>query len=238
MQFGIAEALVLAQLSRDHIRLLNLEACRRSQLQQLVQGQGLLQSFRQRGRAAGMSQEGIQLRKRHGGGVRDCSVLTAGSPGCGLAKARPSLQTWQTRRAAMRSSPSTTEPDGALPTWMRRSGAALTALIAVLFVVVLVQVRQQGQRLQALQDRLQTLENNRDLERTNALEEQLRSTVQRLQSLEGLERTLQRLSSEQESLRQLIRSGASGLGSREPQPLPAPELLPPPAPAPMPAPRP
>lgn len=138
----------------------------------------------------------------------------------------------------MRSSPSTTEPDGALPTWMRRGGAALTALIAVLFVVVLVQVRQQGQRLQALQDRLQTLENNRDLERTNALEEQLRSTVQRLQSLEGLERTLQRLSSEQESLRQLIRSGASGLGSREPQPLPAPELLPPPAPAPMPAPRP
>jgi len=197
-------------------------------------------SWPARWRVAGMSQEGIQLRKRHGGGVRDCSVLTAGSPGCGLAKARPSLQTWRTSRAAMRSSPSSTEPDGVLPTWMRRGGAALTTLIAVLFVVVLLQVRQQGQRLQTLQDRLQTLENNRDLERTNALEEQLRSTVQRLQSLEGMERTLQRLSSEQESLRQLIRSGASGLGSREPQPLPAPELLPPPtpAPAPMPAPRP
>lgn len=119
---------------------------------------------------------------------------------------------------------------------MRRGGAALTALVAVLFVVVVIQVRHQGQRLQALQDRLQSLENNRDLERTNALEEQLRSTVQRLQSLEGMERTLQRLSSEQESLRQMISSGTAGLGSREPQLLPPPELLP--VPTPTPAPRP
>lgn len=136
----------------------------------------------------------------------------------------------------MRSSSSPTQADGVLPTWMRRGGAALTALVAVLFVVVVIQVRHQGQRLQALQDRLQSLENNRDLERTNALEEQLRSTVQRLQSLEGMERTLQRLSSEQESLRQMISSGTAGLGSREPQLLPPPELLP--VPTPTPAPRP
>jgi TolA-binding protein len=92
---------------------------------------------------------------------------------------------------------------------MRWLGAGLTALLAVLFVVLLQQVRQQGQRLQALQDRLQQMENARDLERTNALEEQLRSTVVRLQNLEGLEQSLQRLSSEQDSLRQQIRSAGS-----------------------------
>jgi len=98
------------------------------------------------------------------------------------------------------------ETASGLPTWMRWGGAGLTALLAVLFVVLLQQVRGQGQRLQTLQDRIQSLENAQDLERTNALEEQLRSTVQRLQNLEGIEQTLQRLSSEQENLRLQIRS--------------------------------
>lgn len=98
------------------------------------------------------------------------------------------------------------ETTSGLPTWMRWGGAGLTALLAVLFVVLLQQVRGQGQRLQTLQDRIQSLENAQDLERTNALEEQLRSTVQRLQNLEGIEQTLQRLSSEQENLRLQIRS--------------------------------
>ena len=98
------------------------------------------------------------------------------------------------------------ETTSGLPTWMRWGGAGLTALLAVLFVVLLLQVRGQGQRLQTLQDRIQSLENAQDLERTNALEEQLRSTVQRLQNLEGIEQTLQRLSSEQENLRLQIRS--------------------------------
>ncbi|MFM2081085.1 MAG: hypothetical protein RLZZ219_1767 [Cyanobacteriota bacterium] len=116
---------------------------------------------------------------------------------------------------------------------MRWLGAGLTALLAVLFVVLLQQVRQQGQRLQALQDRLQAMENTQDLERTNALEEQLRSTVLRLQNLEGLESSLQRLSSEQESLRQQLRSAGSrspsepGPGLLDPLEPTAPSLLPP-----------
>jgi TolA-binding protein len=122
-------------------------------------------------------------------------------------------------------------PDAAdgLPTWMRWGGAGLTALLAVLFVVLLLQVRGQGQRLQTLQDRIQSLENAQDLERTNALEEQLRSTVQRLQNLEGIEQTLQRLSNEQENLRLQLRSaGRNSGGSMDLQPL-LPEE--PPAPA-------
>jgi hypothetical protein len=107
---------------------------------------------------------------------------------------------------------STSSPQAPLPTWMRRTGAGLTALVAVLFVVLLIQVRQQGARLQTLQDKVQTLENEKDLDRTNALEEQVLSTAERLQNLEGLEQSVQALRSEQASLRAQLRSQ-----EREPQ---------------------
>ena len=93
-----------------------------------------------------------------------------------------------------------------LPQWMRLLGAGLTGLLAVLFVVVLQQTREQGQRLQQLQDKVQTIENANDLERTNALEDQLRSTVERLQTLEGIEQKVQSLSSQVQTLRDLQRS--------------------------------
>ncbi len=112
----------------------------------------------------------------------------------------------------MSSSARSSSPQAPLPTWMRRTGASLTALVAVLFVVVVLQVRQQGERIQTLQDKLQTLENEKDLDRTNALEEQVRSTAERLQNLEGLEQTVQSLRSEQASLRAQLRSQ-----EREPQ---------------------
>ena len=112
----------------------------------------------------------------------------------------------------MSTSARSSSPQAPLPTWMRRTGAGLTALLAVLFVVLLLQVRQQGERIQTLQDKLQTLENEKDLDRTNALEEQVRSTAERLQNLEGLEQTVQGLRSEQASLRAQLRSQ-----EREPQ---------------------
>jgi hypothetical protein len=102
--------------------------------------------------------------------------------------------------------PSSAASDQPLPAWMRRAGAALTACMSVLFVVLLLQVRQQGERIQTLQDKVQTLENDNDLERTNAIEEQVRSTAERLQNLEGLAQDVQRLSSEQAGLRAELRS--------------------------------
>ena len=42
----------------------------------------------------------------------------------------------------MSSSARSSSPQAPLPTWMRRAGAGLTALVAVLFVVLLLQVRQ------------------------------------------------------------------------------------------------
>ncbi len=112
----------------------------------------------------------------------------------------------------MSRSASSNEPPAALPVWMRRAGAALTAMVSVLFVVLLLQVRQQGERIQSLQDNVQTLENTNDLDRTNALEEQLRSNAARLQNLEGLEQSVQSLRSEQAGLRAQIRNQA-----RQPQ---------------------
>lgn len=126
----------------------------------------------------------------------------------------------------MSRTPARLEAPSGLPAWMRWGGAGLTGLLAVLFIVVLQQVRDQGQRLQTLQERVQTLENARDLDRTNALEEQLRATVQRLQALEGLEQAMERLSREQESLRQQIRtgggSGETGLDALPPPQPPGP----------------
>ena len=136
--------------------------------------------------------------------------------GLGLAKWSAALQTCSNRPGVMSPSLTQRDPDGSqaplssLPSWMRWGGAGLTALLAVLFVVLLQQVHQQAQQLQLLQDRVQTLENAKDLERTNALEEQVRATVRRLQNLEGLRASLQRLRGEQESLRQQIRANDDG----------------------------
>lgn len=111
-----------------------------------------------------------------------------------------------------------------LPDWMRRAGAGMTAAVAVLFVVLLVQVRLQSDRIQQLQDKVQTLENANDLERTNALEEQLRSTVERLQGMEGLEQAVQRLSAEQANLK--LQIGRAGYDSGLPPDLMQPPALP------------
>lgn len=224
--------LLFPHLGGDHIAFLKGESVGRGQLQQVLERQGLLQARGQRRGGTGMGQEGIKLRQRHGRGSGSSTVLTVPSRRCRLAKAEVTPQTCRSRRGPMSRTPARPDAAPGLPSWMRWGGAGLTALLAVLFVVLLQQVRQQGQQLQALQDRLQTLENAHDLERTNALEEQLRSTVQRLQSLEGLEQTVQRLSQEQAGLRLQVRSSARSHAGSAPEPEP---VLPPEPPAPPPS---
>ena len=114
--------------------------------------------------------------------------------------------------------PSGIEPP--LPRWMRLVGAGLTSLVAVLALVVLHQVQQLARHSQALERRVQGLENQRDLERTQALEAQLHATVQRLQGLEANASQLQELLQQQEEQgRQLQRQLLK-------QNLQPPELLP------------
>lgn len=119
-----------------------------------------------------------------------------------------------------------------LPNWFRWLGAGLTAMLGVLFVVLLQQVRQQAQTIQTIESRLQGLENARAVERTSALEQQLRATSERLQGLERLRGSLESLGQEQNQLRQEVRR----LANRAPllpelpsTPAPLPGTLPAPA---------
>jgi TolA-binding protein len=110
-----------------------------------------------------------------------------------------------------------------LPDWVAWLQAGLTALLAVLFLVMLGKARVQGERIQELQERVQGLQNSRALERTTGLEQQLRSTVERLQALERSNARIDVLSAENSALRgevrQLRRSAASNaLPSLRPEP--------------------
>jgi hypothetical protein len=99
------------------------------------------------------------------------------------------------------------EPSGAqvfLPEWMPWLQAGLTAMLAVLFLVMVGKLRQQSSQLRGLQERVQGLENSRALERTTALEEQLRSTAERLQAVERANAQLGALSSDNARLRQEV----------------------------------
>lgn len=115
---------------------------------------------------------------------------------------------------------------------MRLLGAGLTALVAVLALVVLHQLQEQASRSQTLERRLQALENRRDLERTQALEAQLRAVVERLRGLEANSSQVQEFALQVEDLRRQLQ-----LQRLHPAPEP-PELLPYPEPAPPKASRP
>ncbi|MFS6828602.1 hypothetical protein [Cyanobium sp. ATX-6F1] len=92
--------------------------------------------------------------------------------------------------------------------------------MAVLFVVAIQRLQEQNQSLRQLEQRLQVLENARALERTNALEQQLRATVERVHGLEDdqgrvadLARAQQQLADQVQRLQSLPPGGSfDGLG--------------------------
>jgi len=118
-----------------------------------------------------------------------------------------------------------------LPDWLPWLQAGLTAMLAVLFLVMVGKSRQQTTQLRELQERVQGLENSRALERTTALEGQLRSTVGRLQTLERGQAQLQGLSRENARLRQELQQLRQSAAARAepPEPSLATPLAPPPA---------
>lgn len=92
-----------------------------------------------------------------------------------------------------------------LPDWVPWLQVGLTSMLVVLFVVVVGKTRQQNNQLQELRERIRGLENSRALERTTALEQQLRSTVDRLQDLERGQARLNAIGSDTAQLRQELR---------------------------------
>jgi uncharacterized protein YlxW (UPF0749 family) len=114
--------------------------------------------------------------------------------------------------------------------WVPWLQAGLTAMLAVLFLVMVGKTRQQSTQLRQLQERVEGLENSRALERTTALEQQLRSTAERLQVVERSKARLAVVSSDNARLRQeleALRQPSSdppapgdGLRPQAPPPLP------------------
>ena len=87
-----------------------------------------------------------------------------------------------------------------MPDWAPWLQAGLTAMLAVLFVVMVGKMRQQSSSIRGLQERVQGLENSRALDRTSGLEQQLRATVERLQVVERSNAHLQALDRENKRL--------------------------------------
>lgn len=117
-----------------------------------------------------------------------------------------------------------------VPEWVNWLQAGLTTLLVVLFLVVMGKSRQQSADIRLLQERLQGLENARALDRTTGLEQQLRSTVERLQALERSSARLDAISAESSALRQELRqlraaaAAAAETRSSEPTLAPLPPL--------------
>lgn len=79
---------------------------------------------------------------------------------------------------------------------------ALSCMLLVLFAVVVNRQQVQAQRLDALFNRVRTLEHSRALERTAVLEQQLRAMLTRLQDLEKQNQRQQQLATDLQSLQQ------------------------------------
>jgi hypothetical protein len=103
-----------------------------------------------------------------------------------------------------------------VPEWLPWLQLGISAMLVVLFVMVLIKGREQNEKLETLKARVQGLENSRALDRAPALEEQMRSLTGRLQNLEtGESRVeilgdqLQRLEAELLELQERIGTGST-----------------------------
>lgn len=104
----------------------------------------------------------------------------------------------------------------------------LGTMLLVLFFVVVGRQQDQASRIHELNQRIQNLEHSRALERTAVLEQQLRSTAARLQTVEKGQQRLADWERQLQALRQemeLRRSFESVHGDllNEPPPLPSPK---------------
>ena len=120
-------------------------------------------------------------------------------------------------------------PNGAALAWVPWLQAGVTAMLVVLFLVIVGKSRQQNATIRQLQERVQGLENSRALDRTTGLEQQLRTTVERLQAVERNGTRIDGLSRETANMRaELSRlRGLAGAPNGAPSRGDEPPLLPP-----------
>lgn len=120
--------------------------------------------------------------------------------------------------------------DGESPVWLPWLQLGATTLLAVLFVMLLIKSRDQNQRLQQLDVRLQGIENNRSLDRSAALEQQIRTLAERMRSLEGQRQELEATRRERDEMRSELRQLRATTPVRPPSTIGSPPVPPPPLP--------
>jgi len=124
------------------------------------------------------------------------------------------------------------DSDAEGPDWLPWLQIGVSSLLAVLFVVLLIKSRDQNQRLQQLEMRLQGVESSRSLDRTAALEQQLRTLAERLRGMEGQREELESTRRERDEMRaelEQIRQATPPPGQAPPGSMPPAALPEPPA---------
>ena len=104
----------------------------------------------------------------------------------------------------------------AVPTWLVWLQLGLSTTLAVLFRVMHVRSVQQSSTIRQLKDRVEGIENSRALDRTTAIEDQLRSTADRIQVLERQAAQSAALAADNARLRQQLstaRRSTAGSGA-------------------------
>ncbi|MCP9774202.1 hypothetical protein KBY58_08065 [Cyanobium sp. HWJ4-Hawea] len=92
-----------------------------------------------------------------------------------------------------------------MPDWAPWVQAGFSAMLAVLFLVLVGKMREQGSQIRTLQERVQGLENSRALAQNSGLEEQLRSAVERLQVVERNSAQVRNLLGQNQALKEQVR---------------------------------
>ena len=118
-----------------------------------------------------------------------------------------------------RSAPLGAPPEAATPAWLTWLQVGLSALLAVLFVVMLVRSREQNLEIQRLRQRVRVLESKGSLDRSAAQDEQIRAVTERVQTMEDVltrrfeaaERERQRLAQELLNLHTRPQMGRLGI---------------------------
>jgi septal ring factor EnvC (AmiA/AmiB activator) len=91
---------------------------------------------------------------------------------------------------------------GGQPLWLSWVQLGISTMLVVLFLVMLGKVREQATTIGELEQKIRTIENERSQDRTKAMEQQLESMIQRLQSVEQVGDQLRNVDRQQQALKQ------------------------------------
>jgi len=91
---------------------------------------------------------------------------------------------------------------GGQPLWLSWVQLGISTMLVVLFLVMLGKVKEQATTIGDLEQKVRAIANERSQDRTKAMEQQLESMIQRLQSVEQVGEQLRTVDRQQQALKQ------------------------------------